>query len=322
MIKKGIAHIGGIDNLLKFNSPIKTCTQFAYDYAENDNKLTQEALNAAFTIRGTANAPCLFLHGAMQRSGTVYAAKLINQHPDVHGYPNSLWELPFLKTTGHLLDAQHLFFDAFKINKDKMGRNDLLPLFGSAIVAYLNSFIENGKNVLIKEPSVDFLHYFDIVFPYEHLILLIRDGRDVVSSTIKTWPKAGFKQSCMRWRDSANMIWRYIEDHQNEKKDGGRFLFYKFEDILKEPSLFIKKICKKFNLHEERYPLEKVGQLTLQGSSTIKVDDKVTWKGVEKPKNFNPIGRWGDWDSRKKTIFKKIAGDYLIKFGYAENNSW
>lgn len=317
MIKKAIS-----GNLLKFTDPMQAYTQSAYDYTETEHEISPASLSTAFNIRGTTNAPCLFLHGAMQRSGTVYAAKLINQHPDVHGYPNSLWELPFLKTTGHLLNAQHLFFDAFKINKDKMGSNDLLPLFGSAIVAYLNSFVEDGKSVLIKEPSVDFLHYFDILFPYEHLILLIRDGRDVVSSTIKTWPNAGFKKSCMRWRDSAYMIWRYMRSHQNEKKNGKGFLFYKFEDILTDVPLFVKKICQAFNLDEERYPFEKVDRLSLQGSSAIKVDNKVSWKAVEKPKNFNPVGRWGDWDNRKKKIFKNIAGDYLIKFGYAENNDW
>jgi protein-tyrosine sulfotransferase len=289
----------------------------AFKYISNIAAASQSALNASKTIRGAENKPSLFLHGVMPRSGTVYAAKVINQHPDIQGYPNDLWEVPFLKTTGHLLNAQDYFSYSYKKNKERMGQNDLLPLFGAAILSYLRSFTEKDKSILVKEPSVDFLPYFDIVFPYEKLIIINRDGRDVVRSTIKTWPRMDFKHTCVRWKNSADLILNYINDGNRDN-----YLFYKFEKVVQDPCQFAKDTCETFNLDESKYPYENIEKLSVQGSSAMAVNKKVSWDGVEKPKDFNPVGRWEDWTKKQKDIFKKIAGETLIKFGYEKDNNW
>jgi hypothetical protein len=43
------------------------------------------------------------------------------------------------------------------------------------------------------------------MFPEEHLLVLTRDGRDVVHSTVKTWPQILFPFACRRYRRSAEM---------------------------------------------------------------------------------------------------------------------
>jgi hypothetical protein len=241
----------------------------------------------------------------MKRSGTVYTGELLGLHPDIHQHPNLIWETPFLALTGDIKKLQKDFFLLYQQNIGKIGEHDFLPLFGSSFLTYLYNLVPDDKRMLLKVPGVEYLDYFYDVFPNEHLLLLTRDGRDLVASTIKTWPQLRFVDVCRRWANSANMILRFREAH----KDRPGYWLARYEDSVNQPEAFVRDACSNFNLDPGKYPFDKTTRK--QGDSWMK-----------KTTGFNPIGRWQQWSAWKKMTFKRIAGQALIDLGYCDNLDW
>ncbi len=290
---------------------------YSLDFPEAD--VSAHACTVAEEIRGEDRKPAIIIHGVMPRSGTVYVGELLRLHPDLQAYPNDIWEFPFLQLTGTLDAAQEQFFKAYKYNMGKIGEDDFLQIFGASIIAYLYKYLPSDKRLLIKVPDVCYLNYFETVFPNENLLLLMRDGRDVVSSTIRTWPKKKFSDACIRWDLSAKIALKY-DDVNGGEKNG--FLLARYEDAFKDPVSFVTDACNYMGLDVNRYPFDKMDEIRVIGSSSHKKDGKVTWEGEGKPKDFKTQGRWEDWSEKDKDTFKKIAGESLIKSGYCDNLDW
>jgi protein-tyrosine sulfotransferase len=283
-------------------------------------QLSPAAKRTAQTLRGIDHKPAILIQGVMPRSGSNYIAEIIGYHPNVYSFPNEIYEFPLLNCVDDLLRMQNRFFQYFPKNKTRIGEIDFLPLFGSALIAYLYSFVPKDKILLVKSPYVENLNFFFKLFPYENLVLILRDGRDVVNSTIKTWPdKYAFSDICSTWDRNANMILN-CNSHFNNNINS--FLFIKFEEALNKSFDFIKQLCNKFKLDEQIYPYDRLNSVPVIGSSSLKAGGKVGWNRVEKPKNFNPIGHWNNWSHKKKRIFKKIAGETLQKSGYCCDFDW
>jgi hypothetical protein len=282
--------------------------------------LSQTAQLTAKSIRGAGSKPAILIQGVMPRCGSNYVAKLLAYHPDVCPYPNDIHEFPVLKHADGLLRMQDDFFSAYPHNKKRMGGIDFLPLFGASIISYLQTFSSADQALLLKTPYVDNLNLFFSLFPQEHLVIVIRDGRDVVSSTIKTWPgKYDFDSLCRSWDSSARKILMFDDFYA---KTDAPYLLVKYEDVFFDPHRFIADACVKFNLNENVYPHEKINQTPVIGSSSLKTDGKVTWKGIQKPKNFNPIGRWNAWTLKQKETFRRYAGETLMRTGYCSDFEW
>ena len=173
--------------------------------------------------------------------------------------------------------------------------------------------------MLLKVPSVHYLDRFYSAFPFEHLLVLIRDGRDVVQSTIRTWPQLKFSFVCRRWKRSAEMV--LACDKRFSQRPKGYWLA-RFEDAVCDPSSFVKEAYERFGLDKSQYPYESMHKLPVRGSSSALRQDGVVWDPVEKPKGFDPTGRWHGWSAAKKRTFKRIAGQALIDLGYCENLDW
>jgi len=278
-------------------------------------EISQHAFQTAKVIRGENRPPSIIVHGIMKRSGTVFTGELLGLHPDIHQHPNLIWETPFLALTGDIKKLQKDFFLLYQQNIGKIGENDFLPLFGSSFIAYLYAMIPEDKRMLLKVPGVEYLDYFYDVFPNENLLLLTRDGRDLVASTIKTWPQLRFVDVCRRWANSANIMLRFVETYKNRPG----YCLARYEDAVNNPEAFVREACEKFSLDPDTYPFEKMSNLPVIGSSTTRKQGD-TW--MKKTKAFNPIGRWQQWSSWKKMTFKRIAGEALIKLGYCDNLDW
>ena len=281
--------------------------------------ISEQALETARSIRGLGRAPALIIHGVMPRSGTVYVGELLRLHPDLYAYPNEIWELPFLRQTEDLLKVQRDFFLAYEQNVGKIGEHDFLPLFGSSLIAYLHSFLPPERRMLLKVPGVQYLTYFYSTFPEENLLLLVRDGRDVVHSTLRTWPQLRFSMACRRWRRAANMVLSFHAMHSKREKG---YWLARFEDAVRDPAAFVRQACEHFDLDVQGYPFEKIEDIPIHGSSSLRVQGKVVWDHMDRPKGFNPTSHWRSWSQGKKRTFKRIAGQALIDLGYCDNLDW
>jgi hypothetical protein len=283
----------------------------AFEQRPSEGQISAHVLKAAAAIRGPDRPPAILIHGIMERSGTVYTGRLLGLHPDIYRYPLEVWEAPFLSLSGGILDLQEVFFRAHKHNRGKIGEADFLPLFGAAFIAYLYQQVPPGKRMLLKIPSVQYLHFFFSVFPYENLLLLVRDGRDVVASTLKTWPRFRwmFSDVCRRWARSAETVLAF------ERQHAGRAGYWlaKFEDAVRDPETFVREACSRFALDADIYPFDKIETLPVIGSSTTSQQGYVQ---MEQPAQFNPIGRWREWSAWRKWRFQHIAGRPLRELGY------
>jgi len=280
--------------------------------------ISDGALKAGNQLRGEKRPPSLMVYGVTTRSGTNYVANLLAYHPDIEAWPNNVWEVPFLRHIGKIMDFEEGFFRNKNLSEN-MQEHDFLTIFGSAFMGYLHSFVPAEKTMLVKEPNVSFLPYFPVVFPNEHLLLILRDGRDVVYSTLKSWPQVDFSDVCQRWNDSARLILQFISKY----KDNPAYMLIKYEDVVADPAKFIKTACDRYTLNVNTFPFKELDTMPVIGSSVAsQKDGAVTWDHVEKPKDFNPVGRWQSWPEQQKNIFKKIAGETLQEAGYCMDSDW
>lgn len=290
-----------------------------WEVSEHARLVADAMRNATAKPSGSIDAsypPAIFLHGVMPRCGSVYVGNLIKLHLDIEAYPNQLWEWPFLGSAKKLEQFNDHFLNSYSQLDGKFGKHDLLAMFGAVSIGYLYSLVTPGKRLFMKEPRAEFLGRFFELFPNEKLVLLIRDGRDVVNSTVLTWPHHNFDSTCQLWKDSALLMHRISQQYSD------RLVCAKFEDIVTAPRAFVEEICKAFDLDVNRYPFDQIQNILLQGSSKNSIDGNVSWNPVEKPSGFNPVGRWHDWSAGQKQTFKRIAGEALIETGYAKNLDW
>jgi hypothetical protein len=242
----------------------------------------------------------------------------LRRHPDLFAYPHQLWEVPTLQLTGGVHRLQRDFLLGYKPNSGKLGEEDFVALFGGAMMAYLHEPAPPGQRLLVKMPSVQYLSHFFTMFPHENLLILTRDGRDLVHSTLRTWPRLNFVQVCLRWDRSAKAVLAAMKQ-LSETRCGGYWMV-RYEDALHDPDAFIREACRRFDLDVECYPFEKIDSIKVIGSS--KLEKNVGWRFIKKPKNFAPVGYWKQWSALRKMIFKSIAGRSLMELGYCEDLSW
>lgn len=283
---------------------------------------SEHALRAARMARGADRGPALIVQGIMPRSGTVYVGELLRRHPALYAYAHHLWEFPAVQLTPDVATLQQKFVLGYKGNRDKLGDADFLPLFGAALIAYLYEPVPDGQRVLAKMPSAQHLSHFFTMFPYEQLLVLVRDGRDLVHSTLRTWPRLNFIQVCLRWNRSAQMVLRAAERFSGTRSTD--YWLARYEDALHDPDAFIRQTCRHFELDENEYPYEEIQKIRVIGSSKLEKSNEqsVSWQHLEKPQNFQPTQYWKQWSQLRKAVFKAIAGQSLMDLGYCDDLNW
>ena len=280
---------------------------------------SQHALKCVGAIRGVGRPPSIFIHGMLQRSGTNFIGEILRLYDDIDAYPNGIYELPFLQTTGELISVQDRFFKAYQRNRESIGENDVLALFGASIIAYLHGLTEADKRLLMKVPDVQYLSYFFTLFPFENLLILVRDGRDLVNSTVKSWPNRDFTEICNLWDKTARLIMAFEQQYRQFER---QFIVVRFEDAVEDPERFARKVGAHFQLDMNRFQSEKIKDLPVKGSSNLRKNGEMTWKPMAKPEGFNPVGKWRDWPVKNKEIFKKNCGQTLMDLGYCTDLNW
>ena len=166
---------------------------------------------------------------------------------------------------------------------------------------------------------MQFLSYFPIVFPHENLLLLMRDGRDLVSSTIRTWPGEKFSNVCLQWRNSAQHMINF-NHNQSSKRDN--YQMFRYEDILEEPTDFARNACHWYGLDVDSYPYNKISKIPYRGSSTHQTEGGVSWEPINAGQTAKTVGHWQQWSAKQTKQFKKIAGEVLIQAGYCTDLNW
>lgn len=278
----------------------------------------------ASAVRGTPQRPAIFIHGVLPRSGTNFLADALALHPDVHLNPGHLWEFPLLYVTPGSLALEHELVSMFRLNREVIERYELLGYLASAWIADLQRR-SGERRMVLKSPHVQAINLFRHVFPDDILLLCLRDGRDVIQSSLKTFgewrPQSkSFTQLAWEWRHGTEAILTFEAGGANAHP---RAKVVRYEQLVEKPEETMRAVLRHAGLDPARYDFAALARLPVRGSSALPSEEGSRWLlPQDRPAEFQPVGRWQDWSAGRRRRFKAIAGEALVRAGYEADPGW
>lgn len=270
-----------------------------------------------------ASSKPVFILGIRHRSGTNLLLDVLVRHPEcaAHSDPED-----FL--VSRLVDIRKYVETLQKRRRSKQFRTDnrqeLTKIIGEGLIGYITKNVKPDATVqdtaphrvITKTPTVEGLQYFREVFPDAYLILLIRDGRSVVESAVKSFG-ANFDRSCQRYAAAANNIASFMVTDPNPEKT----ILIRFEDYIRNKQETVETLLRFLELSTDSFPFEDLELMPVRGSSELKEKngDAIHWEPVATKTTFDPTLRHSGWSEFKHSRFEWLAGKAQGKMGYGRS---
>lgn len=290
------------------------------------------------------------------RSGTTLLMRLMRLHPEVHcNYQAHFFtRKPLLKSLVDSPEAEEWL--TRKSNRWNHGR-DLSPLILRAaadVIMERDAARAGARIVGDKSPSSTIhgqvVRDVHAVYPDAKIVYIVRDGRDVIiSERFRNFVEeskfltaedkrilAELRRNPAPFNDGCRSILtetfirrkaRDWVDDLREIEEEARHLFsenfysLRYEDLLKRPFDEMKKLWEFLGVRGSQ-SLEKA-IFDEMGSNP---DEQWQAKRNETIASFLSKGRAGNWrrlfSEKDKSVFKRIAGEMLVRWNYEENNNW
>lgn len=287
----------------------------------------QESSQSGTLIVNTQASPPVFIIAPAHRSGTNYLASILLLHKNFQ-LPTNLWEdyvllhSPLLEKYAYQTSKSKGW--DLKIWNDDSYPKSLLKHLGDGVLSFLYEQVEEDRRLLCKTPRGYNIGNFFRLFPGAKLLILVRDGRDVVQSAVKTGRRrlVAFEWFSYTWAKGARSILEFMYG-SGRSLDGISWKYIKYEDLVAQPERVMRDMLPFLTIDVNLFDFSRLQDLPVIGSSFDRGgENKVHWNPIEKPRNFKPVGRWSNWGMWQKIIFKAIAGQELIRLGYVDNNNW
>ena len=271
----------------------------------------------------------IFILGILQRSGTNYLNNLLLLHPDVKS-PGLVWEDFFLAhgdlLAGYMERVQRRWPAEWAEEVSaELGPKVLLRYMGNGLIEFIEAQYRNrvakgispapdqrSVSLVTATPCVHNLHLFFDLFPNAAPIIIVRDGRAVVESGVRSfgWD---YDEAMRMWANGA----RRIQDFCENPEHAGRFLLVRYEEIYTRTSKVMGKVLDFLHLDQSRYDFAAAENLAVMGSSELmESEDQVHWEPVDKSAGFNPLARSSHWGIALNSRFAWIAGKNMQELGY------
>lgn len=234
--------------------------------------------------------PPVFIVGC-GHSGTTMLRHVLGMHPDIYAVP---------------YEGRIFFHPNIKIR------------IASAVWSF--TAISNGKSRWLEKTPSHIYHLDRIfqIYPDSRVLLMIRDGRDVAVSLNKRW--GNFERSVRRWVEDNRAGEPYWKNPLVKK------VFY--EQLVSDFEAQIKAV---YAFIDE--PFDNTLLKFSDGVSMAEINGHDSDRNGYQPREFRDQqiakglykagGRWiADMTEDQKIIFKQIAGEMLIEYGYAEDSNW
>jgi protein-tyrosine sulfotransferase len=270
-------------------------------------------------VRGDAYRPALFVNGVLPRSGTNYIANGLALHPAVAAFPRRMYEFPLLDIAPGARALRHEWLAHYRENSGIVAEHELFAWLAAGWLADLQADAPD-RHLLFKSPHVRQLGLFRAALPEDRLILCLRDGRDVVASTLASFEKRrpltgrSFRQLVHEWRLATEAVLACAPGGPNAHP---HTVVVRFEAMVADQATELRRILPALGLDPAAYPFDRLAKLPVFGSSTAKPAGAWRWQRVERDASFNPIGRFANWPDHRKRAFHQLAGDTLKRAGYA-----
>lgn len=287
------------------------------------------------------------------RSGSTWLAKALNHHPEVFATEHRLFgDFCEIWPNNDGTQSPRITFDAYAkalgvhyLFEDMgMNRADFLDAFQRSYVNFLGSFAtrRTGKSVVVDKVTPYLgtcqlaLDRVRDLLPDSKIMLLMRDGRDVLTSGTFDWlqrePKDSvryryfvshehveqptrffdddvIKQWAEHWREVAQCVSQVdncgVLYYEKMKQDHASHLQELFQMLDVNSELVIAKQCAEATTFEK----------TTGRSAGDQRHNAKARKGIS--------GDWKNFFTRTDgELFRQIAGEQLIEFGYEKDHQW
>lgn len=272
----------------------------------------------------------IFILGIVQRSGTNYLNNLLLKHPDVRS-PGIVWEDFYLAPADHLNAYAASLQPSWNANwtaqlQTALGPDAVLCHLGEGLLRLMESqyryCIEAGTqappadqpvSLVTATPNTRHLDQFFRLFPDAAPLLIVRDGRAVVESGVRSFAW-DYEEAMRMWTGSGQRILDFCQRPEHAE----RFLLTRYETLYLEPKNEMRRILDFLQLDSARFDFDVCDTLGVMGSSELKQGEAVSlhWKYVEKSKDFNPLARASHWPEALRQRFLHIAGPTMVALGY------
>lgn len=260
----------------------------------------------------------IFILSPVPRCGTNFLWDLLRLHPHCAPGRSPLWEDYLLKNAGPLFD----FVETAQRSWDPVWgptdhlRPELLRHLGDGLIRFMTT--DDRRRMVTKNPSFDNLEHFFELFPEAYLLLLVRDGRDVVHSGMATfgWSLEG---GARWWAKEIDRLESYLV-RPDVPKD--RALVVRYEDLV-AGGAEITRILEFLELPPDLIDENHVETLPVRGSSINRGDGEgsIHWDPVPRTEDFEPVRRWRSWDAPSLETFSNIAERQLDLLGYPSSGN-
>jgi hypothetical protein len=278
----------------------------------------------------------IFVLGMAPRTGTHFLANLLCLHPEC--------EAGAMAEDSLLTEAQLLVkYSRNMLNQwarvDGEPKPELAELLQESIGQGLISFLYSArrkkresqleklgleidsnqplKRLVTKTPSIMNIRLFFKLFPQAKLLILVRDGRAVVESSIRSFGDDP-ERLIRTWAREAERLLRF---NHSEAFPKDQYMIVKYEELHIETEKQMRRILSFLGLDVDQYDFRSALNLPVVGSSTFKrTEQKVKWLPVMKTADFNPLERADDWPRSMHERFNWLAGNQLEQLGYARKS--
>jgi hypothetical protein len=171
-----------------------------------------------------------------------------------------------------------------------------------------------ATHLITKTPRADRLPLYPWLFPGQPLLVIIRDGRSVVESAVRSFGWT-YGKAIERWGRGARRI---LEFDRDQRHGSCRYLVVRYENLVTDVEAEMNRVLSFLRLDPADYDFDAARAMPVRGSSTLKSQGQsLHWQPVPKGSGFDPLRRASAWTPRLHRRFERIAGMYQQLLGYS-----
>jgi hypothetical protein len=197
-------------------------------------------------------------------------------------------------------------------------RPEIRDQLDASLGAGLESFLIQrcpAPHVVAKTPRVQNLEHFFRFFPRSKLLLLVRDGRSIIESGVRSfgWHREAALHSVA---EAAGQVRTFLE---RDDLPSEQVRLLRYEELFEDTEAQVRDLLEFLGLDEESYPFEEACNLPVRGSSDLARADRkaLHWNPVERSESFDPLSRFSAWSVARHYRYDRVAGPAMQALGYA-----
>lgn len=231
-------------------------------------------------------------------SGTTVLLRIVGAHPNFHA----------------------ILVESYPFRPVNLKNPDILSVANKLALLDLEAF-RAGKKRWVEKTPVQIYHIDDIlrIRPKAKILLIIRDGRDIAIS-IKS-RTGDFESGVRRWindNKAAEKWW----NHKQVLVARYESLVEEFEDTVTGVMDFLGEEFSEQCYQYHQHYLDREEPLSMPGNK-LGVDNIEYRKWQVQQPLFDGRNQWIDtMTNDEKILFKKLAGEMLVGYGYSKDSQW